>query len=86
LQVIEPRGLRRAAAAAYLGISPSHFDKCRVSGAIPAPRTMFGIELYDRHDLDLLFDGKPVPLASNDNTPEANAWEEHWQGTASQNT
>ncbi|TDR35464.1 hypothetical protein DES43_109102 [Aquamicrobium defluvii] len=63
---ILPRGLRRAQAAAYLGISPSHFDKQRQAGAIPAPRQLFGVELYDRHDLDLLFDGKAM-VACNDN-------------------
>jgi hypothetical protein len=87
VQTIQPRGLRRAAAAAYLGISPSQFDKCRASGEIPAPRQMLGVDLYDRHDLDLLFDGKPVSAPANDNNiPEANAWETHWQDTVSQST
>jgi hypothetical protein len=82
-----PRGLRRAAAAAYLGISPSHFDKQRALGEIPAPRRMFGVEIYDRHDLDFLFDGKPgVSPANDNNIPEANAWEKHWQDTASLDT
>ena len=40
---LEPRGLRRAAAAAYLGISPSHFDTHRKAGNIPAPKLLFGI-------------------------------------------
>jgi hypothetical protein len=90
MQDIQPRGLRRAGAAAYLGISPSHFDKCRASGEIPAPRRMFGIELYDRHELDLLFDGKPSlvsanhPIACNDN--ESGAWAAHWQGTENQSS
>lgn len=84
MQAIQPRGLRRAAAAAYLGISPSHFDKQRAVGAVPAPRMMFGVELYDRHDLDLLFDGKPTLVASNDN--ESGAWDAHWQNTESRNT
>lgn len=84
---VPPRGLRRAAAAAYLGISPSHFDKCREAGQIPQPRRMFGVEIYDRQDLDFLFDGKPgVSPANDNNIPEATAWEKHWQDTASLDT
>lgn len=68
---IQPRGLRRADAARYLGISPSHFDKQREAGAIPAPRQILGVALYDRHDLDALF-SQPA----NDNQPdEANEWD-----------
>ncbi|WP_299935365.1 hypothetical protein [uncultured Nitratireductor sp.] len=75
-----PRGLRRAQAAAYLGISPSHFDKQRALGVIPAPRRMFDVDLYDRHELDLLFDSKATPVAANDN--ESSRWEEHWHDIA----
>jgi hypothetical protein len=64
--MLQPRGLRRADAAAYLGISPSHFDKQRAAGAIPAPKSILGVVLYDRYDLDSLFDGKPA-VAANDN-------------------
>ncbi len=78
-----PRGLRRASAAAYLGISPSQFDKERAAGRIPAPKDLFGVQIYDRHDLDAIFDGKLIE-AGNDN--ELNAWDAHWSGTANQNT
>ena len=70
-----PRGLRREKAAAYLGISPSHFDKQRALGAIPAPRHMFGVWLWDRCALDALFD-EAVPEAQNDNF---NEWDAHWK-------
>lgn len=59
--------MRRAVAASYLGISTTHFDKQRASGAIPAPKLLFGVEIYDRADLDSLFDGKAAPVADNDN-------------------
>lgn len=62
---VAPRGLRRADAATYLGISLSHFDKQVKAGAIPAPREMFGVTIWDRVTLDALFDG--VLTASNDN-------------------
>ena len=66
--MLQPRGLRRADAAAYLGISPSHFDKQRAAGAIPAPRNILGVVLWDRYDLDKIFDGGGN-VAANDNNP-----------------
>jgi hypothetical protein len=68
-----PRGMRRGIAAAYLGISASHFDKQRTSGGIPAPKLLFGVELYDRAELDSLFDGMAATTATNDN--DANYWD-----------
>jgi hypothetical protein len=63
---IVPRGLRRVDAARYLGISPSHFDAQRKAGNIPAPRQMLGVVLWDRRELDSIFDGDS-PSAGNDN-------------------
>jgi len=68
---IVPRGLRRVTAASYLGISPSHFDKQRAAGAIPPPREMFGVVLWDRRDLDALFDTRQTAIACNDNEWDA---------------
>lgn len=78
-----PRGLRRASAAAYLGISPSHFDKERAAGRIPAPKALFGVQVYDRHELDAIFDGKLFE-AGNDN--DLDAWDAHWSATENQST
>lgn len=61
-----PRGLRREDAARYIGISPTLFDRKRKEGAIPPPRDIFGVMIWDRHDLDSLF-GKPSYTAANDN-------------------
>jgi hypothetical protein len=61
---VQPRGLRRADAARYLGISPSYFDTRRKAGNIPEPRQMLGVLLWDRNDLDRLFD---CASAANDN-------------------
>jgi hypothetical protein len=60
-----PRGLRRVEAARYLGISPSHFDKQVKAGTVPAPLQLFGVSVWDRVALDVLFDS--VPQAKNDN-------------------
>lgn len=63
---VVPRGLRRVDAARYLGISPSHFDTQRKAGTIPEPRVMLGVLLWDRRDLDRLFDGVQPDHDNND--------------------
>jgi hypothetical protein len=63
---VVPRGLRRVDAARYLGISPSHFDTQRKAGVIPEPRAMLGVLLWDRRDLDRLFDGVQPDHDNND--------------------
>ncbi|RUX48854.1 hypothetical protein EOA33_14340 [Mesorhizobium sp. M4A.F.Ca.ET.050.02.1.1] len=82
---LQPRGLRRAAAAAYIGISPSHFDKERAAGNIPPAKTLFGVALWDRFDLDSLFDGKPTAaVAANDN--DSDYWDRECAAIGSRNT
>jgi hypothetical protein len=68
---ITPRGLRREQAAFYIGISPSKFDSERKAGKIPPPKPLFGVMVYDRHELDVLFDGAAPIIAANDN----NEWD-----------
>lgn len=63
-QRVQPRGLRRADAARYLGISPAHFDNQVRAGAAPKPLALFGVSIWDRNDLDRLFDG--VSVANDD--------------------
>ncbi|MET4722017.1 putative DNA-binding transcriptional regulator AlpA [Bradyrhizobium japonicum] len=64
-QRVQPRGLRRADAARYLGISPTHFDKQVRAGAAPKPLALFGVSIWDRAALDALFDDALQP--GNDN-------------------
>lgn len=68
---IVPRGLRRVDAARYLGISPSHFDAQRKAGNIPAPKQMLGVVLWDRNDLDRLFDDIPAEVQADN----VNEWD-----------
>lgn len=86
MQTVQPRGLRRAAAATYLGISPSLFDRERMTGAIPAPKLMFGVALWDRHDLDSLFDGKPTSSMVADNDNASDYWDRECAIIGSRNT
>jgi hypothetical protein len=67
-----PRGLRRGAAARYLGISPSLFDRKRKEGEVPSPKVILGVTVWDRADLDRLFGD-----VTNDNEwlCEPNPWD-----------
>jgi hypothetical protein len=78
-----PRGMRRAVAAAYLGISPSHFDVQRALGEIPAPHMMLGVELFDRTELDALFETSSI-VVSNDN--DSDYWDRECAINGNQNT
>ncbi|WP_064692000.1 helix-turn-helix transcriptional regulator [Rhizobium aegyptiacum] len=53
---ITPRGLRREDAARYIGVSPSLFDRLRKDGKVPEPRDLFGLMVWDRSDLDAIFE------------------------------
>ncbi|WFT91277.1 hypothetical protein QA633_23180 [Bradyrhizobium barranii] len=63
-QRVQPRGLRRADAARYIGVSPSYFDRKRKAGEVPPPKMVLGVDVWDRNDLDRLFDRGSV---ANDN-------------------
>ena len=63
------RGLSRAEAAIYLGISPSKFDELVKDGRMPRPRMIDSRKLWDLHELDMAFDELPredsLPTAGN---------------------
>ena len=56
---IEPRGLDRVKAAAYVGVSPSLFDQMLVDGRMPSPRIVNTRRIWDRRELDEAFDALP---------------------------
>ncbi|WLR92144.1 hypothetical protein Q9316_17005 [Shinella zoogloeoides] len=53
------RGLNRAQAAAYIGVSPSLFDEMIGDGRMPAPKRMNSRTVWDRLALDRAFDKLP---------------------------
>ncbi|WP_316190546.1 hypothetical protein [Bradyrhizobium sp. SZCCHNS2096] len=53
---LPPRGLSREQAAAYIGVSPSTFDKLVTEGAMPSPKRLRGRLVWDRKRLDACFD------------------------------
>jgi len=64
---IEPRGLSRETAAAYVGIGTTLFDEMVRLGKMPRPATLKGRLIWDRQALDRalddLFDCPPVAAA-----------------------
>jgi len=63
------RGLRREQAAAYVGVSPSSFDKMVREGAMPEPIRWHACVLWDRRQIDLAMDslfGTPAETSAVD--------------------
>ncbi len=68
-QRIEPRGLSRAEAAAYVGVSASMFDLMVEDGRMPPPKLINARVVWDRRQLDLAFDALPEK-------DQANPWDD----------
>lgn len=51
-----PRGLRRLLAAAYVGVSPNHWDAMVADGRMPAPKRFDNRTVWDKVAVDLAFD------------------------------
>jgi predicted DNA-binding transcriptional regulator AlpA len=75
---LTPRGLDRDQAAAYLGISPTLFDKLVARGHMPRPRQIGGRRVWDRHELDSAFSALP----HDDGTPGTDATTDVWSRVA----
>lgn len=54
-----PRGLRRDAAADWVGMSPSKFDELVKDGRMPKPKRVDGVVVWDRYRLDAAFEALP---------------------------
>jgi predicted DNA-binding transcriptional regulator AlpA len=69
---IPRRGLSRAEAAIYLGISPSKFDELVRDGRMPAPKRIDARKIWDIHSLDMAFDALP----SENETSGVTTWDD----------
>jgi predicted DNA-binding transcriptional regulator AlpA len=58
-QRIEPRGLSRAQAASYVGVSPSLFDEMVKDGRMPQPKHINARVVWDKRLLDEAFEALP---------------------------
>ena len=66
-QKIEPRGLSRIQAAAYIGVSPSLFDEMVKDGRMPQPKRINSRVVWDKRLLDEAFEALS---AEPDESPE----------------
>lgn len=54
-----PRGLSRAEAARWVGVSPSLFDQMVKDGRMPGPKVINSRVVWDRYRLDHAFEALP---------------------------
>ncbi len=64
------RGLRRAEAAVYIGISPTKFDELVETGRLPHPKRIDRVAVWDVRKLDHAFDALP-----GDDIDVGNPWD-----------
>lgn len=65
---LEPRGLSRAQASEYIGISTSLFDQMVADGRMPTPKRINSRTVWDKHQIDRSFEA----LSSEDSD---NPWD-----------
>ena len=65
---LEPRGLNRVQAAAYVGVSPTLFDEMVQDGRMPQPKRINSRRVWDRRQLDEAFEALP-------NKDDPNPWD-----------
>ena len=66
---LPPRGLSRTEAAAYVGVSPTTFDRLVDDHLMPKPKRIYSRTVWDRKKLDAAFDA--LDSGSDDNDPWA---------------
>lgn len=77
--MLAPLGLRRKAAAQFIGMSETTFDKMIVDGLMPKGKRVYGVRVWDRRDLaDALaaLDRTPGDMAARAILPGRNPWDE----------
>jgi predicted DNA-binding transcriptional regulator AlpA len=62
---LAPRGLSRAEAAAYVGVSTSLFDQMVSDDRMPGPKNINSRRVWDRIRLDQFFEALPDREAAN---------------------
>lgn len=68
---LAPRGLSRADAAVYVGVSPSLFDLLIKDGRMPEPKRINSRTVWDRYELDAAFEA-----LSDEEHAATNPWDD----------
>jgi len=72
---LAPRGLSRAVAARYVGVSPNTFDKMVRAGLMPGPKRVGARALWDRYQLDDAFEALPSDGPAGQDESDGNEWD-----------
>ena len=78
-QMLAPIGINREQAAAFVGISPTLYDKAVEAGTMPGPRVIGGRQVYDVQEVIEAFrrlphkHGEAAPL--DESSGAANPWD-----------
>jgi len=75
-----PRGLRREAAADWVGMSPTKFDELVRLGLMPRGKLVRGCRVWDRYLLDIAFENLPDDDEAAAPVPRSAA--EAWSGVS----
>ena len=67
--MLPPRGLNREASAAYVGLSPSKFDRLVADRRMPRPKRIDGRTVWDRFALDTAFEALSEDADQHRNAP-----------------
>lgn len=70
------RGLHRDESAAYVGVSPTTFDKMMADGVMPRPVQVYGRKVWDVRALDRAFDALLGGSASAQDDADDGGWDE----------
>jgi predicted DNA-binding transcriptional regulator AlpA len=76
-----PRGMRREAAAAYIGLGVTKFDELVADGRMPKPKRVDGCVIWDRFQLEAAFTDLPDDKPANpldrmfEPTKQENPWD-----------
>lgn len=63
---LPPRGLSRTQAAAYIGVSPTTFDRMILDKLMPRPARIYGRTVWDIRKLDAAFAALDTDVAEDD--------------------
>ncbi len=71
---IAPRGIPKAAAAAYVGVGLTKFGEMVDDGRMPKPREIDGVQVWDIRELDEAFDRLPHAGDDQESSTGSSVW------------
>lgn len=72
---LAPRGLSRTEAAAFVGVSPTTFDKLVADGRMPRPKAIDARRVWDRVEVERAFGSLPTVGGDGSVAGDENPWD-----------